>query len=246
MRKKTHGFFLGFLLLLLVSNVGNYWYFNVYCGNLYKEQAAVYEQELASYKTQFYTAVTDIPAGTKVTLDLLELTDGSLSNRTGLFGTSDINKTAIASIAAGTPLYGSMVYDETIEAGNTAQYTGIRFPSNAAAGSFVDIRIRFRNGNDYIIVSKTKLTDIDHGSETSLLTLKELELLYLSSALTDGELYEAELYATVYSSPETQPPSEITYIPQIENLPLIYPPEDLRTYENARRMFELQIGEPTL
>lgn len=224
----------------------NYWYFSIYCGNLYKEQSEAYGNELASYKTQFYVASADIPAGTKVTMDLLAVVDGYASVRSGLFRAADLNGTAVADIAAGTPLYSNMVYDEASGSGNTVQYTGIRFPGSAAAGNFVDVRIRFQNGNDYVIVSKTKLTGISHDSGISLLTLTETELLYLSSALVDCVRCKAELYATIYSSPETQSPAEITYVPGEDNLPLIYSGETLNSYLGARRIFESQIGEPLL
>lgn len=243
MRKKSKFSVFLYLFLLLASNAGNYWYFNIYCQKVYKNQSKTYESTLSSYKTQMYVAVSDIPAGTKVTTDLLTVLDGYTSNKTGLFRLPDLNKTAIANIPAGTTLYSNMVYDETVNPGNTAQYSKISFPSSAVAGSYVDIYLRFPNGNVYAVVTKTKLTGINHDYGISHLTLTEREHQYLSSAFVDAAVYEAEIYATIYSSPETQLPTVVTYIPRQSNLPLIYKGQELTAYQKLRVNLEEQIGE---
>lgn len=240
--KKKSRFPLFFLLFLFIaSNLGNYWYFNIYCEGLYREQAEVLQAELASYHTQMYIALYDIPAGTPVSEEMVVATEGYASNTVGAFRAADIGKTAIADISAGTALSSCMVYDEAVQTGNTAQYSNIRFPSNSMAGSYVDIRIRFGNGNDYIIIPKTRLTGIiDSGN--SLLTLTEQERLFLSSALVDAVDYSAEVYATVYASPETQAPAIVTYIPRIDNLPLLYSGKKLEEMKNGRMLMERQLG----
>lgn len=243
MRKKSKLPLFLCLILLIASNLGNYWYFNIYCEKIYKSQSETYEKELTSYKTQMYVATSDIPAGTKVTVDLLTIIDGYSSNKTGLFCLPDLNKTAIANIPAGTTLYSNMVYNETVNPGNTAQYLDISFPNNAIAGNYIDVCIRYPNGNVYTVVSKTKLTGIDHDFGISHLTLTETEHQYLSSALVDAELYEASVYATIYSSPETQTPATVTYVPREDSLPLIYKGADLVTYRKLRENLERQIGE---
>ena len=240
--KKKSKFPLFFLLfLIIVSNAANYWYFNIYCEGIYKEKTEELQLELNSYQTQVYIANVSIPAGTAVTADMVTECIGYVSSKTGLFHASDLGKTAIATIPAGAILASNMVYDESVEAGNTSQYDSIKFPDTAIEGHYVDIRIRFKNGNDYIVISKTKLTGI-FGSSSSLLTLTEEERQYLSSALVDGQIYSAEIYATIYSSPETQPPAIVTYIPRLENLPLIYSGDELITYEKARKVLEPQLN----
>lgn len=243
MRKKSKFPIFLCIFLLLASNIGNYWYFNIYCEKVYKSQSEIYESELSSYKTQMYVATSDIPAGTKVTTDLLTILDGYTSNKTGLFRLPDLNKTAIANIPAGTTLYSNMVYDETVNPGNTAQYSEISFPSSAVAGNYIDIYLRFPNGNVYTVVAKTKLTGINHDYGISHLTLTELEHQYLSSAFVDVAIYEAEIYATIYSSPETQLPTTVTYVPRGDSLPLIYKGQELATYRKLRENLEKQIGE---
>lgn len=242
MRKKSIIPTLLWICLLIVTNGVNYWYFNIHTKDIYKTQLESCEFQLSSYETQFYTATEDISAGTKVTEELLTPTVGYLSGTVGLMTTSEIGKTAIANIPAGTILHSSMVYDETINPGNTAQFSNIEFPSNATEGNYVDIRIRFKNGSDYILISKTKITGIDHISKTSLLTLTEEEHLYLSSAMVDSVEYGATIYATIYSSPETQTPAIISYSPREEIAPLIYTGVELESHKKLRKKFEQQIG----
>jgi len=237
MKKKSKLPVLLVILLLVGSNIANYWYFNIYCEGLYKEQAEHLSAELNSYQTEVYTANNLITAGTVVTEDMVTKTTGYVSSHIGLFKGNCIGKTAIADISAGAILSSSMVYDQSKELGNTGQYSQIDFPSNASIGSYVDIRIRFRNGNDYVVISKTKLAGIE--GNNSLLTLTEEERLCLSSAIVDKNLYDATIYATVYSSPETQDPAIITYIPREDNLPLIY--DNWREYSVLRKQLEAQI-----
>ena len=242
MRKKSVFPTLLGVLLLLVTNITNYWYFNVYNKDIYKAQLESCTSQLSSYEAQFYTATAEITAGTKVTEDLLTPNIGYLSTAVGLMTGADIGKTALTNIEAGAILYSSMVYDETINPGNTAQFSDIDFPSSATEGNYADIRIRFRNGSDYILISKTRITGIDHVTGTSLLTLSEKEHLYLSSAMVDSIEHKAVLYATIYSSPETQTPAEISYIPRKETSPLLFKGNELENYKTLRTKLEQQIG----
>lgn len=243
MKKKSKFPIFLIFFALLATNLGNYWYFNVYQENVYQSQAKKYEDILNSHKTQVYTAGTDILAGTKITEDLLVLAEGYISNRRDLFTVNDLGRTAIANISAGSILHKNMVYDETINPGNTAQYSDIKFPSSAVDGNYVDIRIRYPNGSNFVVVSKTRLTGINHENGLSHLTLSESEHQFLSSAFVDKEVFKAEIYATIYISPETQDAALVTYIPRKETLPLIYDNEDsLIQNQKMRDKLERQVG----
>ena len=242
MRKKSMFPTILVLLLLLGTNAVNYWYFNIHLEDIYKTQLTSCMTQLTSYEKQFYVAAQDITAGMRVTEEMLTPTTGHLSNSVGLMTNTDLGKTAIANISAGAILYSSMVYDETINPGNTAQFSDIDFPVNTTEGNYADIRIRFKNGSDYILISKTRVTGIDHALGVSLLTLNEKEHLYLSSAMVDAAEHKAVLYATIYSSPETQTPTEVSYVPRKETALLIYTGNELENYKTLRTKLEQQIG----
>ena len=242
MKKKSKFPWFFVLFLFVASHIASYWYFNIYSEGLYKEQAETLQSEINAHKAQIYTAITDISAGTQITMEHVQAAEGYITNRTALFTASDLGRTAIADIPLGTTLSSCMVYDQNVAAGNTAQYEEIFFPNTADIGSYVDIRIRFKNGSDYIVIPKTRLSGISENG-ISLLTLTEAEHQFLSSALVDASLYEAKVYATIYSSPETQVANRVTYVPRLDNLILIYSEEaDLVKYRVLRKELEKQLG----
>ena len=70
-------------------------------------------------------------------------------------------------------------------------------------GKFLDIRIRFPNGEDYIVVAEKKIT---YMTETGFyMYLDEKEVRRLSSARTDVEVYEgAMLYLSSYKKKQDE------------------------------------------
>lgn len=95
----------------------------------------------------------------------------------------------------------------------------VRLSEKMRAGDYVDIRISFRNGGDYILLSKKKIQDIkgnsigEEGTELHALWLKvnEEEILRLASAVVDAYYQEeCDIYAIQYVS-EMQKAATITY-----------------------------------
>lgn len=75
-------------------------------------------------------------------------------------------------------------------------------PENLKEKDYVDLRLRFPNGEDYIVVSHKKLKKLlsdDNGIYGILLELDEGELLRLSSARVDRDIYDnCSLYVLPY------------------------------------------------
>lgn len=95
----------------------------------------------------------------------------------------------------------------------------VRLSEKMRIGDYVDIRISFRNGGDYILLSKKKIQDIsgNHeekgGEEENALWLQvnEEEILRLASAVVDSYYQEGcEIYAISYIS-EMQKAAVVTY-----------------------------------
>lgn len=106
------------------------------------------------------------------------------------------------------------------------EYTVINLPGNLETGGFIDVRIMFPNGLDYIILSKKKVIDLwrDEGRRDNLIRLHmtEEEILRMSSAIVDASLVEGSiLYAVQYVAPDIQKGAAKTYPANLEVLELI-------------------------
>lgn len=106
------------------------------------------------------------------------------------------------------------------------EYTVVNLPERLEKGGFVDVRIMFPNGLDYIILSKKRVVDCRHGEngQNSLIWLHmtEEEILRMSSAIVDASLVEgATLYAVQYVAPDIQKDAIKTYPANLEVLELI-------------------------
>lgn len=96
----------------------------------------------------------------------------------------------------------------------------VKLSEKMKAGDYVDVRISFRNGGDYVLLSRKKIQDIsgntaagEEGGEYNALWLQvnEEEILRLASAVVDSFYQEGcEIYAIQYVS-ELQKAAAVTY-----------------------------------
>lgn len=76
----------------------------------------------------------------------------------------------------------------------------------------MDVRIRFPNGEDYIVLSKKMVNDIKLNTSTVWLSLDQKEMMTMSSATVDAYLRKGtKLYAVKYVQPQTQKAAVTTY-----------------------------------
>ncbi len=95
----------------------------------------------------------------------------------------------------------------------------VKLNEKMKVGDYIDIRISFRNGGDYILLPKKKIQDItgnyadsqEIGQNALWLQVNEEEILRLASAVVDAYYQEgSEIYAIQYVS-ELQKAAEVTY-----------------------------------
>lgn len=99
-------------------------------------------------------------------------------------------------------------------------------------GDMVDIRIRYFNAEDYIVLSGKTLVECEMGHGVVLL-LTEEEILSVSSAIADCEKYEnTRLYAVEYPEEIKQGGSSTNYISSLEILAML----KKETAEGERRL----------
>jgi hypothetical protein len=120
----------------------------------------------------------------------------------------------------GTAITSEMVYaSEKADASRRieeSQY--IRLPLRVSPRDIVDVRVVFPTGEDYVVLSKKQLNDVDVEHQIAFFEVNEDELHLLRSALVDAYRRNAEIYAIQYTEPHLQEKAAVTYTPQIEVL----------------------------
>ncbi|MDD2375961.1 MAG: SAF domain-containing protein [Clostridia bacterium] len=115
-----------------------------------------------------------------------------------------VGKIAKYNIAAYTSIIDNMLTDKIIDVDTREQeINAILMPSDLVEGDFVDIRIMFSNGTDYIVLAAKQVNKIS--GQTMWFSLKEAERLILNSAMVDSYLNKGtKLYATIYADSDSQ------------------------------------------
>lgn len=97
------------------------------------------------------------------------------------------------------------------------KYTYIKLTEKMKKGDYIDIRISFANGADFILLSKKQIGDIvygnpEMGSENALwLYMTEEEILRLSSGAVDAYLNEGSVIYAISYVEDSQKEAYVTY-----------------------------------
>lgn len=148
----------------------------------------------------------DVIQGEVITSDMV--TTVNIHKRTvptGALSTSEIvGNVAKFNIPATIPITKSMITSEIVSADVREQEINtVLMPSDLVTGDYVDIRIMYPNGTDYIVLAQKQIGTIS--GSTFWLTLTEDERLILNGAIVDSYLNDGtKLYATKYTDPEAQ------------------------------------------
>ena len=99
------------------------------------------------------------------------------------------------------------------------EYNMISLPADLATDDYIDIRIMFPNGENFIVVSKRQVDipkndDGTYISDTIRVQLNEEEILAMSSAMVEAYgVNGTKIYANKYAEPGIQSPALPTYTP---------------------------------
>jgi hypothetical protein len=170
-------------------------------------EAGTNEKYNAQFTKQVCVLNNDVIQGQTITADMLSLVRVHIGTVptgaiTGIGAAA--GQVAKYNIAAYTPLTSNMLTTKILDKDVREQEVNtILMPSDLVEGQFVDIRIMFPNGTDYIVLAGKQVNKIS--GQTMWFSLKEDERLILNSAIVDSFLNEGtKLYATTYSDPEAQ------------------------------------------
>ncbi len=125
----------------------------------------------------------------------------------------DFGKVSKVDLKMGYPVYRSMVYDEVLEdTQRVEEFNMLLLQSNLVENDFIDVRVFFPNGENYIVLSKKKVEKLDIENNTVWLKLNETEINFISSAIVDAYVTGAKLYTNTYVESNIQEKSIPTYV----------------------------------
>ncbi|MER2005888.1 MAG: hypothetical protein ABS939_00430 [Psychrobacillus sp.] len=211
---------IGAAIMLIISGIGGYFYYDytqkreIALKKEYKE--TMEELQLTAAQNEIAYALTkDVARGEAITKDMLtevyvpfKAKAENAMIHTQFETTSYFART---DLKAKTVIIDSLVYaDAHVENDiREVEYSLIELPSKLEANDFVDVRIQFPNGDDYILFAKKKVKEV--AGLTMWLDNDEAEILSMSSAIVDAYIEGAKIYALPYVDGEMQIGSQITY-----------------------------------
>ena len=156
----------------------------------YEDRLTEAHNEMISNQRSVYIAATEISAGDIVSRDCIKkLTVYASQPQESYMQEDGIGKSALLDIPAGAHLLAGMLTDSSVsDELREVEYSLILINSNILEDDYIDVRIMFPNGEDYIILSKKVLRGYSADTVSCFLWLSEEEILRMASAAVDAYL----------------------------------------------------------
>lgn len=177
-----------------------------------KSEVLFLQEQIALYERMVYVAAEKLPKGTILTKDKLDMQIRySDYSEEAFLSEGELGMSLSLDIEEGTCLMDFMVCD----AGNSTRefyLDGLEIPEHVQKGDRVDIRIRYGNAEEYVVLADKIILNCQ-SDDGVVICLTEEELLMISSAVTDTELFrKAKLYVVEYPEYVSMESSRVTYI----------------------------------
>ena len=187
-----------------------------------RERLSYYEQlhEQYSYASLF-VLTRDVTAGEELTADMFRMqrvqSEEDLSAAQSLTQEDLIGKRLKVSLTKGAALSADVVYEGVpiTDDERRVELRELELPQTLRENEFVDIRIVFPNGEDYLVVGHKRVYRMIRDDEGEVLALQlrllEEELLRYQAACVDTKTYQdTRLYAVQYTG-EFQSAAQVYY-----------------------------------
>ena len=222
------------------------------------DEATALTEELNSNTQTVYVASKFIEAGDTI------LAEGDNANvqlqtiYTGLESFNYITDEQLGSVCRvdcdmGTPIMFNMVSEEEFAA-DTREYeiSVVNLATDQADNDYIDVRIAYPNGEDYIVLSKKKVSNLNLSACVFTTQANEEEILRMQSAIIDAyTMTGARIYSTRYVESNVQDDAIPTYLVRSETLDLINSDPNILTKATttlnlaARLALETRLGNLT-
>jgi len=165
------------------------------------------ENFLQNYTSEVVTFTRDVVQGETITADMLTTT--RIHNNTVPSGAytsmgAVVGQVAKYNIVRNATAVSSMVSDKIISQDMRVQeINSVVLPTDLMENDFVDIRLMYPSGVEYIVLAQKQVTKIS--GTTIWMDMTEGDTLLLNSAIVDSYLTDGtKLYAVRYTDPTTQ------------------------------------------
>lgn len=208
-RKTRNAFLSGMLIMLLVAAaIFAVLYFTVF--------SDMFAGTTGSGGTVYaYKLIAEVKSGEQIDASKVEMVKVAANNLPSDYINEGIDVTAYKSkinLQAGTVLSASLLYsgEDLVDSTRLVEYNMLTLPSNLTVGDYIDVRFTMPSGQNYIVLSKKQVKNIQGTTVTLYLT--EDEILMMSSAIIESYVMKASnLQAIKYVQAGIQEPSTPTY-----------------------------------
>ena len=209
-RKARNSFLLGMLLMLVIALI--------VVGILFMQILGMkkQEQQVANNSKTVYMLTRDIKSGENISSgDVKSTTIVTNIANSEIAQLGDLTEETIAKVdlPKGTFVAKSMITTTDEKVTNdlrVQEYNMILLPTDLSKNDYIDIRITFPNGQDYIVVSKKRVIQVSQN--TVFIKLTEDEILTMSNAIVEAYIKEgSNLYANKYEDAGIQTAATPTY-----------------------------------
>lgn len=217
------------IVILFAASLGGLYYYLTKQHNeeivalttTYTEKIQGLETRINSSTKTVYMPLVEVQYGTEVTEDQVEEMSIISDVDTEQYATLDEirqNPKALINLLPGQPIYKSDLINctEELDKLQEVEISYVKLNSNLLTDDTVDIRIRFDNGEDYIVIAKKQMRNLNLAAADFFMWLTEEEIMKLSSACVDAYVNGATIYMTRYFAPSVQSDSYANYQPTIE------------------------------
>lgn len=227
-KKLAKGFVTGMVIMLVISCtvVGFLYMRHAKIASNYEAKITELERVFSEETRQVARVVGDIYAGDSFDIDKVEMVavPGAVCPENAVTSLSELDgRVAKLDMKTNTPILKSMLTEENIaKNAREVELNMLLLPSNLTGKHYMDIRINFPTGEDYVVISKKKVRELFLKENTVWVWLSEREILELSSAIIDAYLREgSKLYCVTYIDPMFQEESTPNYPENLYVLDLI-------------------------
>ena len=224
-KKARNSFLLGMIITLIVCAIIGV---ILYIAVIGPENKASKEKGTA---TKAYALNRDVKSGQEITADMLS----PINTYSNLIPQNYIDSTILTSVESGKKVVAKVdLYKNTILTASTVtteentvtkdvrtmEYNMLTLPINLTIGDYVDIRITFPDGQDFIVIAKKEIKNIQGNTVT--FDMSEADIVMLNSAIVESYIMkDSNIYIAKYVEPGMQEKAANTYVPTAEVIRLI-------------------------
>ena len=224
-KKARNSFLLGMIITLIVCAIIGV---ILYIAVIGPENKASKEKGTA---TKAYALNRDVKSGQEITADMLS----PINTYSNLIPQNYIDSTILTSVESGKKVVAKVdLYKNTILTASTVtteentvtkdvrtmEYNMLTLPINLTIGDYVDIRITFPDGQDFIVIAKKEIKNIQGNTVT--FDMSEADIVMLNSAIVESYIMKASnIYIAKYVEPGMQEKAANTYVLSAEVIRLI-------------------------